>query len=100
MKPLRRRAALLIGAWVADLKSADKPVVYQAIVSLMTDDDEAIALTGFNVLHNLVDDWGFIESDFLEYVEPSFCSAALEYVCSSGQQVSQPSVSDLRRPAE
>lgn len=77
-RPLRRRAALLVGAWVTDIKPADKPAVYRAMLSLMADDDEAIALAGFKAMHSLIDDWGFREHEFLDFVEPSFKMAALQ----------------------
>ncbi len=43
-KPLRRRAAWLIGQWVVKLKAEDRPFAYRALLSLMNDEDMALKL--------------------------------------------------------
>lgn len=56
-KPLRRRAALLTGQWAVKLRAEDRPAAYQALVSLLADDDAVIRLAAVTSLHALVDDW-------------------------------------------
>lgn len=56
-RPLRRRAALLVGQWVIKLKQEDRPAAYQALLSLLADRDPAIKLAACASLHALVDDW-------------------------------------------
>lgn len=34
-RPLRRRAALLLGAWAPKMAQADRPAAYRALLSLM-----------------------------------------------------------------
>lgn len=76
IKPVRRRAGILVGTWATKLKPQDKAPVYRALLSLMADEDAAIALTGFKALCDIVEDWGFSEDEFLEFVEPCFRLAA------------------------
>ena len=43
-KPLRRRAALLVGQWVVKLPAVSRPAAYRALLSLMADEDTALQL--------------------------------------------------------
>lgn len=43
-KPLRRRAALLLGQWVVKLSAEGRPAAYRALLSLMADHDTALQL--------------------------------------------------------
>lgn len=43
-KPLRRRAALLLGQWVVKINAEDRPAAYRALLSLMADQDTALQL--------------------------------------------------------
>ncbi len=43
-KPLRRRAALLVGQWVVKLPADTRPAAYRALLSLMADEDTALQL--------------------------------------------------------
>ncbi|KAK9830439.1 hypothetical protein WJX72_011753 [[Myrmecia] bisecta] len=71
-RPLRRRAALLLGQWVAKLSTEDRPAAYRATLSLLPGGDAALQLAGVTSLHALVDDWEFTEAQFLEFVGPCF----------------------------
>jgi hypothetical protein len=50
-KPLRRRAALLVGQWVVKLKADDRPAAYRALLSLMSDQDMALRLAAVRFTH-------------------------------------------------
>lgn len=71
--PLRRRVALLLGRWVADLAEADRPAAYRALLSMLAEGaDPAAQLAAVSALHSLIDDFGFREEQFMEFVGPSF----------------------------
>jgi hypothetical protein len=38
-RPLRRRVAALIGAWVARVESGDRPTLYRALLGMMAEQD-------------------------------------------------------------
>ncbi|CAL8468538.1 g8078 [Coccomyxa elongata] len=70
-KPLRRRAALLVGQWVVKLPADTRPAAYRALLSLMADEDTALQLAAVSSLRALVEDWEFQEAPFLEFVAPA-----------------------------
>ncbi|KAK9844039.1 hypothetical protein WJX81_002691 [Elliptochloris bilobata] len=69
-RPLRRRAAMLVGAWAPKLASDDRPAAYRALLGIMAAPDLALALAGVDGLRALVTDWDFDEASFAEFVGP------------------------------
>ena len=46
------------------------------MLGVMAEDDAAISLTGFKAMRDLLEDWEFVEDQFLEFIEPCFSIAA------------------------
>ena len=43
-KPLRRRAAMLLGQWAAKVPAAERPAAYRSLITLMSEADAAVQL--------------------------------------------------------
>lgn len=69
-KPLRRACAKVMGQWVAQLKVEDRPDCYRALVILLADDDTCLKLSAVAALRTLIDDFGFANQQFVEFVGP------------------------------
>eukprot|EP01135_Chromosphaera_perkinsii_P002847 Nk52_evm2s229 gene=Nk52_evmTU2s229 len=73
-KIIRRRAALLIGAWIG-VKLNDRKGAYRVLVTLLTGtEDLVVRLSAAVALKQAVDDFGFHPHDFQEYLPAAFTS--------------------------
>lgn len=43
-KPLRRRAAMLLGQWAVKLPATERPAAYRSLIAVMTEEDAAVQL--------------------------------------------------------
>lgn len=43
-KPLRRRAAMLLGQWAVKLPATERPAAYRSLITLMGEEDAAVQL--------------------------------------------------------
>ena len=73
-KIIRRRMALLIGAWVGTkCAEALRPKVYELLLSLLTPldtrNDVVVRMSAATALQCAVDEWQFKPEDFLTYLE-------------------------------
>ena len=71
---IRRRMALLIGAWVGTkCAEASRPKVYELLLSLLTPidtrNDVVVRMSAATALQCAVDEWQFKADDFLPYLE-------------------------------
>lgn len=72
-KPLRRRVIWLIGQWIpVKFKSDLRPVLYDAILRLLQDEDLVVRIETATTLKLTVDDFEFRTDQFLPYLEPMF----------------------------
>ena len=49
-KPLRRRAAMLLGQWAVKLPATERPAAYRSLITLMNEGDAAIQLAAVSLL--------------------------------------------------
>ncbi|OCT57335.1 hypothetical protein XELAEV_18003640mg [Xenopus laevis] len=72
-KLLRRRVIWLIGQWVSVKFKADlRPLLYEAILSLLQDPDLVVRVEAATTLKLTVDDFEFRTEQFLPYLETTF----------------------------
>ncbi|XP_075445953.1 importin-11 isoform X1 [Ascaphus truei] len=72
-KPLRRRVIWLIGQWVSvKFKSDLRPLLYEAILTLLQDQDLVVRIETATTLKLTVDDFEFRTEQFLPYLESIF----------------------------
>ncbi|XP_069491668.1 importin-11 [Ambystoma mexicanum] len=72
-KPLRRRVIWLIGQWISvKFKSDFRPVLYDAILRLLQDQDLVVRIETATTLKLTVDDFEFRTDQFLPYLESMF----------------------------
>ena len=50
MRPLRRRATVVVSQWVQKLAKQDRPAVYRALIGLLSEEDNAIVLASIATL--------------------------------------------------
>ncbi len=50
MRPLRRRAIVVVSQWVQTLAKQDRPAVYRALVGLLSEEDSALVLASIATL--------------------------------------------------
>ena len=43
-KPLRRRAAMLLGQWAVKMPATERPAAYRSLITLMSEQDAAVQL--------------------------------------------------------
>ena len=48
-KPLRRRAAMLLGQWAVKLPATERPAAYRSLVTLMNEEDAAVQLAAVSL---------------------------------------------------
>ncbi|XP_020639328.2 importin-11 [Pogona vitticeps] len=72
-KPIRRRVIWLIGQWISvKFKSDMRPMLYEAICSLLQDQDLVVRIETATTLKLTVDDFEFRTDQFLPYLETMF----------------------------
>ncbi|XP_053557296.1 importin-11 [Bombina bombina] len=72
-KPLRRRVIWLIGQWVpVKFKPDSRPLLYEAILTLLQDQDLVVRIETATTLKLTVDDFEFRTEQFLPYLESIF----------------------------
>ncbi|XP_078253475.1 importin-11 isoform X2 [Rhinoraja longicauda] len=72
-KVIRRRVIWLIGQWISvKFKSELRPMLYEAILSLMQDQDRVVRIETATTLKLAVDDFAFRTEQFLPYLESIF----------------------------
>ncbi|XP_064413859.1 importin-11 isoform X2 [Latimeria chalumnae] len=72
-KIIRRRVIWLIGQWISvKFKSDFRPVLYEAILKLMQDQDLVVRIETATTLKLAVDDFEFTTEQFLPYLESIF----------------------------
>ncbi|XP_067087527.1 importin-11 isoform X1 [Osmerus mordax] len=72
-KLIRRRVIWLIGQWISvKFKSDLRPLLYEAILSLMQDPDLVVRIETASTLKLTVDDFEFRTEQFLPYLESIF----------------------------
>ena len=49
-KPLRRRAAILLGQWAVKLPATERPAAYRSLITLMAEGDAAVHLAAVSGL--------------------------------------------------
>ncbi len=84
-RPLRRAIARLIGAWVPQVKEEDRPVLYAALVALLSEQDACVQLSAVAALRALIDDFGFEVKEFMGHVAP--CVRALAAMLRASQEL-------------
>lgn len=82
-KILRRRMALLIGAWVGTkCAESSRPKVYELLLSLLTPldgrNDIVVRISAAAALQSAVDEWQFKADDFLPYLDAFLMGTAEE----------------------
>ena len=43
-RPLRRRAAMLLGQWAVKVPATERPAAYRSLITLMSEEDAAVQL--------------------------------------------------------
>ncbi|XP_069780590.1 importin-11 isoform X2 [Narcine bancroftii] len=72
-KLIRRRVIWLIGQWISvKFKSELRPMLYEAILNLMQDQDRVVRIETATTLKLAVDDFEFRTEQFLPYLETIF----------------------------
>ncbi|XP_072920613.1 importin-11 isoform X2 [Hemitrygon akajei] len=72
-KLIRRRVIWLIGQWISvKFKSELRPLLYEAILNLMQDQDRVVRIETATTLKLAVDDFEFRTEQFLPYLETIF----------------------------
>uniref|UniRef100_UPI00398E986B importin-11 isoform X2 n=1 Tax=Pristiophorus japonicus TaxID=55135 RepID=UPI00398E986B len=72
-KLIRRRVIWLIGQWIAvKFKSELRPMLYEAILNLMQDQDRVVRIETATTLKLAVDDFEFRTEQFVPYLENIF----------------------------
>ena len=71
-RAVRRRAAWMVGCWVAKVGDTLRPTAYRLLITLMDEPDACVQLAAVDALRALVEDWGFYEGPFLEFAAPCF----------------------------
>ncbi|KAJ7335927.1 hypothetical protein JRQ81_013868 [Phrynocephalus forsythii] len=72
-KPIRRRVIWLIGQWISvKFKSDMRPMLYEAICSLLQDQDLVVRIETATTLKLTVDDFEFRTDQFIPYLETMF----------------------------
>ncbi|CAG9463738.1 unnamed protein product [Pedinophyceae sp. YPF-701] len=75
LRPLRRRAVIVIGQWVGKLDGDMRPGVYSVLIAALSSGDPAISLAAVAALRAIIDDFGFEQDQFSPFVAP--CLSAL-----------------------
>ncbi|KAJ9531806.1 hypothetical protein QJQ45_021952 [Haematococcus lacustris] len=76
---LKRRVLRLVACWVTRLEGSDRPPLYRAVNACLWNTDPCLQLGAVACLHALVDDWGFEDQQFAEFLAPC-CSGLLHRV--------------------
>jgi len=66
--PLRRRAVIVLGQWVAKLTQEDRVGAYGALLGALAAGPMPVRLAAVGALRLLVDDWGFYADDFAPFL--------------------------------
>ena len=48
-KPLRRRAAMLLGQWAVKMPATERPAAYRSLITLMSEQDAAVQLAAVSL---------------------------------------------------
>ncbi|CAI5519557.1 unnamed protein product, partial [Closterium sp. Naga37s-1] len=81
---LRRRAAWMVGQWVGKVEGDLCVPAYQALISLLPDEDLVVQLTAVSSLRTLIDDVHFYEDQFAPFLD-----TAVQLLFRCLQQVSE-----------
>ncbi|CAI5480607.1 unnamed protein product [Closterium sp. Yama58-4] len=81
---LRRRAAWMVGQWVGKVEGELCVPAYQALISLLPDEDLVVQLTAVSSLRTLIDDVHFYEDQFAPFLD-----TAVQLLFRCLQQVSE-----------
>jgi hypothetical protein len=84
IKILRRRMALLIGAWVGTKCAEEaRPKVYELLLSLLTPldarNDVVVRMSAATALQSAVDEWQFKADHFLPYLDAFLVGTTAEH---------------------
>ena len=54
-RPLRRRAAMLLGQWAVKVPATERPAAYRSLITLMSEEDAAVQLAAVSLPFDLLD---------------------------------------------